>query len=137
MFLSTFIKNKEKMTIFCVMDNYKEKIIERKKIKNILRLPELAKMKELNSIILSFNPKKRRLNLVDENKIYQIEDVNFSIFFLAKGFLYLRSSYMKEKENANKVKMLSFLVPCLADDVYSLYTRNKLFYSTKTTGFPL
>ena len=137
MFLSTFIKNKEKMTIFCVMDNYKEKIIERKKIKNILRLPELAKMKELNSIILSFNPKKRRLNLVDENKIYQIEDVNFSIFFLAKGFLYLRSSYMKEKENANKVKMLSFLVLCLADDVYSLYTRNKLFYSTKTTGFPL
>ena len=136
-FFSIFIKSKEKMTVFSIIDHYKEKIIERKKIKNPIKFPELSKMKEFHNIIVSLTPKQRIINLVDTIKIYQIEDINFLIYFLAKGFVYLRSKFLKEKENQIKVKTLNLFIPCLADDLYSLFTRDKKFYGTKSCGFPL
>ena len=136
-FFNTFIKKKEKMTIFSIMDHYKEKIIERKKIKNQINFPELDKMKESHNIILSLNPKQRIMNLVEVNKIYQIEEINFLIYFLAKGFVYLRSKFLKEKENQIKVQTLKLFLPCLADDLFLLFTRDQKFYGTKSCGFPL
>ena len=40
------------------MDNFREKIIERKKVKNPINFPELNTMKEIHNILLSFNPEK-------------------------------------------------------------------------------
>ena len=134
-FINTFIKSKEKMTIFYIMDNFREKIIERKKVKNPVNFPELNKMKEIHNILLSFNPEKIRKNLVEENINYQIEDVNFTIYFLVKSFVYLRSNFFKE--NQNHLKALNLLIPCLAEDLYSLFTKNKNFYSTKRCSFPI
>ena len=133
-FIHTLIKSKEKMTIFYVIDLCKEKIMGKKKVKNTINFPELNIMKEFNNIILS---KKKRSNLVEENKIYQIDEANFIIYFLAKGFLYLRENFSKDKEKNIKYKTLDMFISCLADDLYSLYTRNKIFYVTKNCRFLL
>ena len=29
------------------------------------------------------------------------------------------------------------MIPCIIDDLYSLYTKNKKFYSTRRCGFPI
>ena len=134
-FINTFIKSKEKMTIFYIMDNSREKIIERKKIKNPINFTEINNMKEIHKILLSFNPEKMKKNLVEENINYQIEDVNFTIYFLDKSFVYLRSNFLKE--SPNHIKALNLLIPCLVDDLYSLFTKNKNFYSTKRCRFPI
>ena len=136
-FVNTFIKSKEKMTIFYIMDNYRKKLKERKKIKSDINFPELDKLKEIHNIFLSINPKRRKMFLVEENTNFQIEDVNFTTFFLAKCFVYLRASFLKEKENQIKVKTLTLMIPCIIDDLYSLYTKNKKFYSTRRCGFPI
>ena len=133
-FIHTLIKSKEKMTIFYVIDLCKEKITGKKKVKNTINFLELNIMKEFNNIILS---KKKWSNLVEENKIYQIDEANFIIYFLAKGFVYLREFSNKDKEKNIKYKTLDMFISCLADDLYSLYTRNKIFYVTKNCGFLL
>ena len=122
------------MTIFYAIDLSREKIIVKKKVKNAINFPELNIMKEFNNIILS---KKKRSYLVEENKIYQIDDANFVIYFLAKGFVYLRENFNKDKEKNIKYKTLDMFISCLADDLYSLYTRNRIFYITKNCGFLL
>ena len=133
-FIHTLIKSKEKMTIFYVIDLCKEKIMGKKKVKNTINFPELNIMKEFNNIILS---KKKQSNLVEENKIYQFDEANFIIYFLAKGILYLRENLSKDKEKNIKYKTLDMFISCLADDLYSLYTRNKIFYVTKNCRFLL
>ena len=122
------------MTIFYAIDLSREKIIVKKKVKNAINFPELNIMKEFNNIILS---KKKRSYLVEENKIYQIDDANFVIYFLAKGFVYLKENFNKDKEKNIKYKTLDMFISCLADDLYSLYTRNRIFYITKNCGFLL
>ena len=59
-FINTFIKSKEKMTIFYIMDNYRKKLKERKKIKSDINFPELDKLKEIHNIFLSINPKEEK-----------------------------------------------------------------------------
>ncbi len=78
--------------------------------------------------------------MVSTNKIYPIVDVNFTIYFLAKCFVYLNSDIIKNdeiKEKKLKVKSLNALISCLSDDIYSLYTTKKELYASKTCGFPL
>ena len=133
-FINTFINSKEKMTVFYIIDISKEKIL--KKAKKSINFLELTKIKEINSII-TLNQKKRKINLVEENKMYQIDDINFTIYFLAKCYVYLNTNFIKEKENEIKAQTLNMLIACLSDDLYILYTRNKNFYGTKNCDFPL
>ena len=132
LFIKTFIKSKEKLTVFCIMDSNKEI----KKSKNNFNFPELDKVKEINNII-SLNQKNIKISLVEENNMYQINDVNFMLYFIAKSFVYLRTNFIKDKINEIKANSLNILIPCLSDDLYNLYTKNKIYYVSKNSGFPL
>ena len=147
-FINTFINYEKKMTIFYIIDCHKKRSNEirykkeKKDDKEKYIIPEIKKLEEFHKIINSINKikNKKKEYLVSTNKIYSIVDVNFTIYFLAKCFVYLNSDIIKNdeiKEKKLKVKSLNALISCLSDDIYSLYTTKKELYASKTCGFPL
>ena len=148
-FINTLTRGKRrKISIFFAIDISKEfkkdKEKDKKKKKSII--PELDITKEYNNIISSYKNNKKNMNryFVQDNKIYQIARTNYSMYFLAKCFVYLRSDMIKEeakKENQLKEKekesALIELIHYLSDDLFSLYTEYKLFYEMMPCGFLL
>ena len=147
LFINTFTRgNRKKVTIFFIIDISKEfkkdKGKDKKQKKNII--PELESTKEYNNIFSSYKNDKKNVYryFAQENKLYQIARTNYTMYFLAKCFTYLRSDMMKEemkKENQLKEKenALKELIHYLDDDLFSLYTEYKLYYEVMPCGFPL
>ena len=140
-FINTFTRGKKKMTTFFIIDINKEK----KKDKN-KNNSEFEIMNEYHKI-LKDDKKIRKKYFTQENKIYKIEETNFTIYFLGKCFVYLRSNLIKEKgekkDKGNQLKVnqkesaLNDLIHILEEDIYNLYTNYRNFFETKTCGFPL
>ena len=149
LFNNTFYKSKDGTTIFYIIDRNKEKIISKKRIQNTVNYPELETLKEFHNILHSINKNSRSQYLVEENELYRIEETNYTIYFLAKSFVYLKTNFIKEVENQLRPKLkdkekgeikekaLKKLINCLSINLYKLYTRYNVFYETKNCEFPL
>ena len=81
-----------------------------------------------------FNQKKIT-KLFLGKKLYQIKNVNFSIYFLAKCFIYLN----KKKLNDKFKKFLNdIFLKLITENIYRLFTKRSKFYGKKTCKeFPL
>ena len=136
-FIEIFIKfnkkNKESFTIFYFMDLCKEKFLEKDKktkddVKGFISYYE-------NITFLRNYLKNNKIKLFLGKNLYKIEHVNFSIYFLAKSFIY----YKKGNLNSDFSKFLkeSFF-SCLSEDIYNLYTQKSRFYGNELCkSFPL
>ena len=126
-FIKTFIKeNKEnKLTIFYLIDILKEKIKnnEKEMIEIKKYIPDIDNLIYVHNNIFSAKKNEKKSKLFLKRKIYQIEGVNFSIYYFAKSFIFLDK--MKKSE-----KMKYFLL-LLSQDIYRLYNKGNNFYSNK------
>ena len=136
-FIHTFTRKKEKSSTFFIIDINKERL---KKNKSNINNPELERMKKFHTILLNDNSIRKKY-FVQGNIIYKIEETNYTIYFLAKCFLYLKSDIINEKkeenENKEKKKALNELIDYLANDLFNLYTKFMQFYAIMDCGFPL
>ena len=134
--MKIFTKNNELLTAFYLMDICKEKCLNNEsKIKEELKkyLPDIDNLEYIHKNY--FNTDKLKIKLIFNNKLHQIEEVNFSIYFLTKSFLYLKNK--KYNEKFNKFFMEKFL-PILSNNIVTLYNKRKNFYGNKSCHkFPL
>ena len=149
LFNNTFYKSSDGTTIFNLIDRNKERIITKKRLQNTINNPELETLKEFHYILKSVNKSIRSKYLVEENELFRIEETNYTIYFLAKCFVYLKTNFIKDLENQLKTKgkekekgqikerALRKLIDCLSINLYKLYTRYNIFYETKNCEFPL
>ena len=149
LFNNTFYKSVDGTTIFNLIDRNKERIITKKRLQNNVNMPELETLKEFHNILKSVNKNIRSKYLVEENELFRIEETNYTIYFLAKCFVYLKTNFIKEveiqlktkgkdKEKGQiKEKAIRKLIDCLSINLYKLYTRYNIFYETKNCEFPL
>ena len=112
-------KEKEYFSIFYLTDLYKEDILVKEKLKTNFK--KIVK----NYDNLSYIQK----NIFAKKKIYRkkpklINDINYSIYFLDKTFLYLKSL---ESEELKKYLLNKFLI-VLSDNIYKLWTKRISFY---------
>ena len=149
LFFNTFRKKGKDInyTIFYLIDRNKDKLNTRH-AKNIINLPELETLKEYNSIFSS-NKNIIQPNLPENYKLFPIKEANYTMYFLAKSFVYLKSNFIKDIEKQLKIikrdrnkekikeKVLRKIINDLSINLYCLYTKNNIFYETKNCGFPL
>ena len=153
LFINTFTRGqKHRATIFFINDIHKQKKDKNEnkkkkegKNKEKNNIPELEKLKEFNNI-LDLDKNIREKYLVQRNKLYKIIKTNYTIYYLAKCFVYLRSDMLKEE--VNKIKLLkekekdkesalNELINILNDDIFALYTEYRSFFELMPCGFPL
>ena len=127
-------------TVFYLIDICKENILENekkiyKKIKNYIDIDNLK------YIHRNYFGRKMtsKIKLILDRKVCPIERVNFSIYFLGKGFVYLKE---KKYININKGKIYNLLkenfLPLLTQNMFRLYTGASNFYGIKNCQkFPL
>ena len=130
-------KEKEIYTIFYLIDIFKEKILDKeKKINQELRefIPNIDNLKIIHKYCFA-KIKKSKIKLFLDKNLYQINDVNFSIYFLAKSFIYLKKKEINEKF---KKLLLENFLPLLSRNIFRLYTKRSNFYGNKICHtFPL
>ena len=136
-FRETFTKENQKeetiLSIFylidiCTNDNFDENIKEEAKqyIYNIDNLLYIHK---------NFFNQKKKPKLFLGKKLYQIKKVNFSIYFLAKCFIYLNK---KQLNNKFKNFLNDIFLKLIIENIYRLFTKRSKFYGKKTCKeFPL
>ena len=146
-FINILYKDSLRMTVFYIIDRYKEKLIKKNQVFQI-KLNELKKLKEYHTILKSENQIIRKKYFVQENELIKIQETNYTMYFLAKCYVYLRSNMLKDKENSlknsktekendKKEKVMNKFIEYLGNNLYSLYTRYNMFYVSKNCGFPL
>ena len=136
-FIEIFIKfnqkNKESFTIFYFMDLCKEKFLEKdKKTKDDVKgfIPYYENITFLRNYL-----KNNKIKLFLGKNLYKIEHVNFSIYFLAKSFIYYKKGNLNS-DFSNFLKDSFF--SCLSEDIYNLYTQKSRFYGNELCKtFPL
>ena len=124
-------KEKEYLSVFYLTDLYKEDILTKEKLK-----PTFKKIVK-NYDNLSYIQK----NIFAKKKIYgkkprQINNINYSIYFLDKTFLYLRSIKFDESEESGETDefkelkkfLLNKFLIVLSDNIYKLWTKRISFY---------
>ena len=121
-------KLKEYYSIFYLIDLNKEEILEKEK--NIKK--ELSNyIKEYQRLIYIhkniFNKDQKKRTKIFGKKINRIEEVNFTIYFLSKTFLYLSSGISKNLSDL----LSSYFLPILAENIFRLWTKNNPFYGHK------
>ena len=130
----------EVFTTFYLMDLCKKNILERDQgVKERLYefIPELTSMNIFHNNYLKNDKKRRIFKLFLNKKLYPIEKINFSIYFLGKTFLYFDSNIMKNKNDLKNFLQEKFL-PLLSKDIFRLYTKRNEFYGDKRCkNFPL
>ena len=132
-FIDTFIMEnkqlKEKYCIFYLMDLNKREILEndkntRKELQKIIA--EYSSLRYIHkNIFVNKDPRKK--TKIFGKKINEIEDVNFTIYFLSKTFLYLASNISKE---LSKI-LLEIILPKIAEDIFRLWTKKSSYYGHK------
>jgi hypothetical protein len=132
------IKEQEIFTIFYLIDIFKEDILEKEqKINEELKkfIPDIDNLKNIHKNIFTKKKSKSKVKLFLNKNLYQIEDANFSIYFLAKSFIYLKKNEINEK--LKKILMNKFL-RLLSKNIFRLYTKRSNFYGNKICQkFPL
>ena len=147
LFNNTFYKSADGTTVFNLIDRNKERIITKKRLQSSINKAELETLKEFHNILKSVSKNIRSKYLVEENELFRIEETNYTIYFLAKCFVYLKTNFIKDLENQLKTKgkekgqikekAIRKLIDCLSINLYKLYTRYNIFYETKNCEFPL
>lgn len=141
-FVDFFIKKSQKnnqfFTIFYLIDLCKESILNKdKKTKADLEMliPHVTNLFSFNSNYL--NVKRKKLKLFLSKKLYPIEDVNFSIYFIAKSLIYLKSDFLNSNKKLSKILTENFL-PILSKNIIRLLTQKDNFYGRKACkDFPI
>ena len=135
-FVKTFMKidekKKESFTIFYFMDICKEKCLDKDKQTK----EEVSKFVPNEKIKLIRNHLKNdKTKLFLGKNLYKIEHVNFSIYFLAKSFVYYKKgNLIKEACQFLKESFFSWI----SEDIYNLYTQKNRFYGNELCKtFPL
>ena len=140
-FIKTFSKINHKegdvFTIFYLIDLCRDNILEKEtKVKGELEkyIPSLGNLKYFHKNYFINN----RTKLFLGKKLYPIEDVNFSMYFIAKSFIYLSSNLMKNDRNKLKNVLLNKFLILLIRNIFFLSTKRKNFYGNKRCpNFPL
>ena len=132
-FIKIFIKDNKKeqevFTIFYLIDICKEKVLEKeKKIKENLKkyLPGIDNLKYIHKNY--FNRKISKMKLILNKKLNPIEEVNLSIYFLAKSFTFLKKTIVNNKFSKS---LLDKFLPLLSNNIIRLYTKHSNFYQNK------
>ena len=140
LFFKKFYLGNEVFTTFYLMDLCKKNILLKDEyVKDKLNdfIPEVTSMNIFHNYYLKLNKKKKILRLFLNKKLYPIEKINFSIYFLGKTFLYFDSNIMKNKNELKNFLYQKFL-PLLSKDIFRLYTKRSDYYGDKRCkNFPL
>ena len=140
LFFKRFYLGNEVFTTFYLMDLCKKNILEKdESVKDKLYdfIPEITSLNIFHNNYLKLHKKKRIFKLFLNKKLYPIEKINFSIYFLGKSFLYFDSNLMKNKNELKNFLLQKFL-PLLSKDIFRLYTKRNDFYGDKRCRhFPL
>ena len=144
-FVNTFIINdtetKQSYSIFYLMDLNKEEILKREKqiirkeiLNKYLKDPYLNLKIIHDNMLDTNNPEIPKI--IFGNKIYKIEKVNFTMYFLAKSFIYFIE--MKEEFTEEFKAFFNSNLLLLSLNLFTLYTKNIAFYGQKICNrFPL
>ena len=131
-------QKKETYTIFYLMDLLKENILEKDEeiqleIEKFIPESIYNNLKYIHKKLN--NKKKKSIKFIQNRKLYPIEGINFSIYFLAKIFIYLEN----KKFSNQLIKLLEEnFMPLLLNNIYSLYCKRKNFYGKNICKkFPL
>ena len=134
-------KEKEIFTIFYLIDLCKENILEKEKnFKEKLYnfIPELLNKSLFHNSYLKTIHYNKNIKLFLHKKMSPIEDINFSMYFLAKSFIYFDSILMKKKKNEFKDFLINKFLPLLSKNIIRLYAKRINFYGNKRCQkFPL
>ena len=137
-FIKTNPKNNHIFTIFYLIDLCKENILNKdQKTKGDLEMliPHISNLFSFHSNYL--NVKRKKLKLFLSKKLYPIEDVNFSIYFIGKSLIYLKSDLLNNNKKLIKLLTETFL-PVLSKNIIRLLTQKDNFYGRKACKyFPL
>ena len=134
-FIKTNTKTKNIFTIFYLIDLCKESALNKdKKTKEDLEIliPHVTNLFSFHSNYL--NVKRKKLKLFLSKKLYPIEDVNFSIYFIGKSLIYLKSDLLNKNKKFSKLLTETFL-PVLSRNIIRLLTQKDNFYGRKTCKF--
>ena len=128
-FKDIFIKENQKIkvyySIFYLIDLIKEDVLEKEKITK----RELLKFINYPCLIyIHKNIFSKSLKYIFGKKINQINNINFTLYFIAKTFLYLQSSISVE---LSKI-FLDLILPILVQNIYRLWTKQNSFYGIRT-----
>ena len=140
-FLKIFIKHnrkkQKKFTIFYLIDILKGKIVEKSndnvkgKLKNFI--PNIDDLIYIHKNY--FNEKNSKIKLFLDTKLHRIENVNFTIYFLAKTFIYLQKEGFNQKF---KELLKTNFLPLLSENIIRLYKKMPNFYGKRLCqAFPL
>ena len=127
-FKDIFIKENKKYRvyycIFYLIDLIKEDILEKEKNtkKELLKLINYPTLIYIHKNIFS-----KSLKNIFGKKIEQINNINFTLYFISKTFLYLESGI---SANISKV-LLEFFLPIFVQNMYRLWTKQNFFYGHK------
>ena len=133
-FYELFIKeNRQRKEFYCIfylIDLNKEDLLKKdKKTKeDLLRyIKEYSSLKYIHKNIFIQKEPKKKFKIFGK-KISKIEEVNFTLYFLSKSFLYLLSSGIsKELQNL----FLETFLPVIIENIYRLWTKKSQFYGHK------
>ena len=111
--------------------NKKEIFKEEKKLKEeikekYLENSYLLNLKKINDYMFHSNV---MLMLIFGKKIYEIEGVNFTMYFLAKSFIYLRD--LKDLFSQELKNLLEDNIKLISKNLYDLWIKNIDFYGHK------
>lgn len=128
-FENIFIKENKKIkvyySIFYLIDLIKEDVLEKEKNtkKELLKYINYPSLMYIHKNIFS-----KSLKYIFGKKISQINNINFTLYFIAKTFLYLQSQISMNLSNM----LLDFILPILVQNMYRLWTKQHSFYGIRT-----
>ena len=122
-------KDKEYLSIFYLTDLCKEDILNKEKLKTEFK-KIVKNYDKLSYIQKNIFAKKK----IHGKKPRQIFGINFSLYFLDKTYLYLKSIESEEL----KIFLLNKILKILCDNIFKLWTKRNSFYQHKICyHFPL
>ena len=129
-FKDVFIKENKKekvfLTIFYIIDLFKEEKLDKdKKTKSLIEV--FIESKNLNYIHNNIFVVKNNNVKVFGNSINKIKGINFTLYFLAKSFLYLKSGINKDLSTFLYKKIL----PEISKNLFDFWCKRESFYGHK------
>ena len=128
-FKDIFIKENKKNKVYCsifyLIDLIKEDILEKEKNtkKELLKFINYPTLMYIHKNIFS-----KSLKYIFGKKINQINNINFTLYFIAKTFLYLQQEISEKLSRM----FLDFFLPILIENMYRLWTKQNSFYGYRT-----
>ena len=141
-FINFFTKNnginQEIYSVFYLMDLMREENIDKEKgiKKELEKYISLTSIEYIHKNLFNFiNDDKNNIKMISWKKIQKINNVNFSIYFFAKCFLYItQDNFSQDIKNFLFYKF----IPFVQQNIYRLFTKRKFFYGTShCKEFPL